>query len=75
MKRIFISFAKEDSNLRDLLVGQAKNNHSPFEFVDLLNNHGIMHGKQIVVEKLKVAMVSLHSLQKTLKMLMESYGK
>mgnify|MGYP000023495780 FL=1 len=35
MKRIFISFAKEDSNLRDLLVGQAKNNHSPFEFVDM----------------------------------------
>lgn len=35
MKRIFISFAKEDSNLRDLLVGQARNNNSPFEFVDM----------------------------------------
>lgn len=35
MKRIFISFAKEDSNLRDLLVGQARNNDSPFEFVDM----------------------------------------
>ena len=33
MKRVFISFAKEDSNLRDLLVGQARNNNSPFEFV------------------------------------------
>ena len=35
MKRVFISFAKEDSNLRDLLVGQARNNNSPFEFVDM----------------------------------------
>lgn len=35
MKRIFISFAIEDSNLRDFLVGQAKNAHSPFEFVDM----------------------------------------
>lgn len=34
-KRVFISFAVEDSNLRDLLVGQAKNNSSPFEFVDM----------------------------------------
>lgn len=34
-KRIFISFAVEDSNLRDLLVGQAKNEASPFEFVDM----------------------------------------
>ena len=33
--RIFISFAKEDSNLRDFLVGQAKNEKSPFEFVDM----------------------------------------
>lgn len=35
MKRIFISFAKEDSNLRDFLVGQARNSNSPFEFVDM----------------------------------------
>jgi len=35
MKRIFISFAKEDSYLRDFLVGQAKNENSPFEFVDM----------------------------------------
>lgn len=35
MKRIFISFAIEDSNLRDLLVGQAKNKRSTFEFVDM----------------------------------------
>jgi hypothetical protein len=34
-KRVFISFAVEDSNLRDFLVGQAKNNNSPFEFVDM----------------------------------------
>jgi len=34
-KRIFISFAIEDANLRDLLVGQAKNEKSPFEFVDM----------------------------------------
>lgn len=33
--RIFISFAIEDSNLRDFLVGQAKNEKSPFEFVDM----------------------------------------
>lgn len=33
--RIFISFAVEDSNYRDLLVGQAKNKKSPFEFVDM----------------------------------------
>lgn len=34
-KRIFISFAMEDKSLRDLLVGQAKNENSPFEFVDM----------------------------------------
>lgn len=34
-KRIFISFAKEDMTLRDFLVGQAKNEKSPFEFVDM----------------------------------------
>lgn len=34
-KRIFISFAKEDMNYRDLLVGQARNENSPFEFVDM----------------------------------------
>lgn len=34
-KRIFVSFAIEDKNLRDLLVGQAKNERSPFEFVDM----------------------------------------
>jgi len=34
-KRIFISFAIEDANLRDLLVGQARNDSSPFEFVDM----------------------------------------
>ena len=34
-KRIFISFAIEDENLRNMLVGQARNNNSPFEFVDM----------------------------------------
>lgn len=34
-KRIFISFAMEDVRLRDFLVGQAKNEKSPFEFVDM----------------------------------------
>jgi len=34
-KRVFISFAIEDKNLRDLLVGQAKNEKSPFDFVDM----------------------------------------
>lgn len=35
MKRIFISFAKEDIHLRDLLTGQARNENSPFEYVDM----------------------------------------
>lgn len=35
MKRIFISFAVEDERSRDFLVGQAKNEKSPFEFVDM----------------------------------------
>jgi len=34
-KRIFISFAMEDKWARDYLVGQAKNDKSPFEFVDM----------------------------------------
>jgi hypothetical protein len=35
-KRIFISFAvPEDNYARDFLVGQAKNNNSPFEFIDM----------------------------------------
>lgn len=34
-KRVFISFAVEDSYARDFLVGQARNNRSPFEFVDM----------------------------------------
>lgn len=33
--RIFIEFAAEDSNYRDLLVGQAKNAKSTFSFVDM----------------------------------------
>ena len=34
-KRIFISFAIEDERLRDFLVGQSRNDNSPFEFVDM----------------------------------------
>lgn len=34
-KRVFIAFAAEDANLRDFLVGQARNEQSPFEFVDM----------------------------------------
>ena len=34
-KRIFVSFPEQDSNLRDLLVGQARNAKSPFEFIDM----------------------------------------
>ena len=34
-KRIFISFAKEDIRLRDLLVGQSRNDNCPFEFIDM----------------------------------------
>jgi hypothetical protein len=32
---IFVSFAMEDVKYRDLLVGQAKNEASPFSFVDM----------------------------------------
>lgn len=35
IKRIFIAFAIEDVRSRDFLVGQAKNDNSPFEFVDM----------------------------------------
>ena len=34
-KRIFISFASSDSKYRDMLKGQARNENSPFEFVDM----------------------------------------
>lgn len=33
--RIFISFAIEDSTLRDFLVGQSKNEATPIEFTDM----------------------------------------
>ena len=32
--RVFISFAVEDTYARDFLVGQARNNNSPFDFID-----------------------------------------
>lgn len=34
-KRVFTSFAIEDKTLRDFLVGQARNERSPFEFTDM----------------------------------------
>ncbi|MFL5350838.1 MAG: hypothetical protein ACJ8AT_39210 [Hyalangium sp.] len=34
-KRIFTSFAIEDINLRTMLIGQARNERSSFEFVDM----------------------------------------
>jgi hypothetical protein len=34
-KRVFVSFAMEDSYARDFLVGQARNNRTPFEFIDM----------------------------------------
>ncbi len=34
-KRIFISFAIEDAEYRDHLVQQARNNRSPFDFIDM----------------------------------------
>ncbi len=34
-QRIFISFAVEDKWARDFLVGQARNDASPFSFVDM----------------------------------------
>jgi len=34
-KRVFTSFAIEDERLRDLLIGQAKNENAPFNFVDM----------------------------------------
>jgi hypothetical protein len=34
-KRLFISFAFEDSKYRDFLVAQAKNENSPFTFIDM----------------------------------------
>lgn len=37
-KRIFISFAIEDEYARDFLVGQAKDNKSPFDFTDMSVN-------------------------------------
>jgi hypothetical protein len=33
-KRIFVAFAKEDENARNLLKGQSLNTASPFEYVD-----------------------------------------
>jgi hypothetical protein len=34
-KRIFIAFAMEDERQRDFLVGQARNEKSPFDFIDM----------------------------------------
>jgi hypothetical protein len=34
-KKVFISFAIEDIEYRDFLVGQARKKHSPFDFIDM----------------------------------------
>jgi hypothetical protein len=34
-KRVFISFARKDMKYRDYLVTQARENHSPFELIDM----------------------------------------
>lgn len=34
-KRVFISFAVDDKWARDMLVGQARNDNSPFELIDM----------------------------------------
>jgi hypothetical protein len=34
-KRVFVSFAKKDEVYRDYFVEQAKDNRSPFEFIDM----------------------------------------
>lgn len=34
-KKVFVSFAIEDSRYRDFLVSQAKNERSPFTFIDM----------------------------------------
>lgn len=34
-KKVFTSFAIEDEKYRNFLVGQSKNDNSPFEFVDM----------------------------------------
>lgn len=34
-KRVFIAFAIEDEKYRNFLVAQAKNDKSPFEFIDM----------------------------------------
>ena len=34
-KRVFTAFAVEDKTLRDFLVGQARLDKSPFEFIDM----------------------------------------
>ena len=34
-KRVFVAFAVEDKNEKDLFVGQAKNKNVPFEFIDM----------------------------------------
>lgn len=58
MKRIFISFAIEDENLRDLLKGQSRNTNSPLNlWICLLSNRGIHNGKLDVEQGLEAVMV------------------
>ena len=39
-KRIFVSFSSEDARYRDLLIGQARHQGTPFVFVDLSDKEG-----------------------------------
>lgn len=44
-KKVFISFAVEDSKYRDFLVAQAKNERSPFSFEDMSIKEPWMEGE------------------------------
>jgi hypothetical protein len=35
MKTVFVAFAIEDVNIRDLIKGQSLNTNSPFEYIDM----------------------------------------
>ena len=75
-KRIFISFAIEDSTLRDFLVGQARNVNSPFEFVDMsVKQPWDSHWKTNCRTKIKGCDVPLLLSLRILKMLMDNFGK
>ncbi len=56
-KRVFIAFAAEDKNYRDFLVGQARNENSPFDFVDMsVKNRGTASGRRTAERRSRAAM-------------------